>query len=85
MTHVDRFIDSPSRREDGQLYARWVLSLYRLPAILLTDFEPWISQNQLYCTYEGERYKVTGASRLGDIWITKDFHPDHRVRSSSRR
>jgi hypothetical protein len=31
---------------------------------------------KLFCTYKDERYRVTGASRMGDIWLAKDFNRD---------
>lgn len=67
--HVDDFIDS--YRTDA--YASWFFNLHRLPASLYYKFKPWIDQYQLYCEYEGETYRVTGASRLGDVWLTKNF------------
>lgn len=69
--HVDTFI-AYGNDNDNSLetrYARWVLEYFRLPAMLQTAFSPWMRQYELYCTYEGKRYRVTGASRLGDIWL----------------
>lgn len=79
--HVDQFIDSDlyhinlSRTftEPFGPYARFFFHLCRLPAILRGAFAPYIKEYQLYCEYQGEEYRVTGASRLGDIWLTKDF------------
>lgn len=68
--HVDDFIDEHPFEHN---YARWFFLLHRLPAILKTDFHEWIKDYELYCTYEGERWRVTGASRLGDVWLAKDF------------
>ena len=55
----------------------------RLPAILQIDFAEWIGQFKLFCSWKGKRYRVTGASRLGDIWLTSDFCKEtgyeHRV------
>jgi hypothetical protein len=67
--HVDDFIDNP--RTDA--YASWFFNLHRLPAVLKFKFGDLIDQYQLYCDYQGERYRVTGASRLGDVWLTTDF------------
>jgi hypothetical protein len=69
MMHVDEFIDR--RKTDS--YASWFFSLHRLPATLQFKFAEFIEQYQLYCTYEGLRHRVTGASRMGDVWITRDF------------
>lgn len=69
MRHVDDFIDDP----ETNVYASWFLNLKRLPAILQFKFVDQIKQYQLYCDYNGERWRVTGASRLGDVWLTKNF------------
>lgn len=38
---------------------------------------------KLFCMYKGERYRCTGASRMGDVWLHSDFSQDtgyeHRV------
>jgi hypothetical protein len=31
---------------------------------------------KVFCEYEGEKYRITGASRLGDVWLVKDFNRD---------
>ena len=69
--HVDEFIDTQFQKN---CYARFVLLLFRLPGALSLDFEPWIKRYPLFCTYKEERYRCTGASRLGDVWLTKDFN-----------
>jgi|HubBroStandDraft_1064217.scaffolds.fasta_scaffold97125_3 hypothetical protein len=71
--HVDDFID----RHGGDPYARFVLSLFRLPAAQKLDFAPWIKPYRLFCTYEGRRWRCTGASRLGDVWLRADPQIDH--------
>jgi len=77
--HVDSFIDDP--RTD--VYASWVLNYFRMPAVLQLKFRPVMSEHRLFCTYNGVRYRVTGASRLGDVWLAEDFKRDtgydHRV------
>ena len=76
--HVDDFIDSGyENRNTGNKYARWFFLLARLPAIYQSDFRDQISKYKLFCSYQGERFRVTGASRLGDIWLVKDFGKDH--------
>jgi hypothetical protein len=66
--HVDDFIDD----YEGDPYARWFFMLQRLPAALKVAFYQWIKPYRLFCDYKGKRYRVTGASRLGDIWLAKD-------------
>jgi len=55
---------------------RVFLLVNRMPAVdkmLLNEagFNP-----VLYATYNGETYRVTMASRMGDVGITKDFTKD---------
>jgi len=69
--HVDKFIDMKLGQHN---YARWMLNHFRLPAALRIDFEEFMKHHKLFCTYDGKRYRCTGASRMGDIWLAKDFH-----------
>ena len=75
--HVDDFVEHGMKWDhesgEAEVYARWVLMLHRLPAILLNRFSSYISQYPLFCTWRGERYRVTGASRMGDVWLAKNF------------
>lgn len=77
--HVDDFIDD----YHSDPYASFVLMLFRLPAINFTKWREIILKTPLFCTYKGDRYRVTGASRLGDIWLTENsrqyFGYNHRV------
>ena len=73
--HVDEFIENSfadMRNGRKNAYARFVLNYFRLPATLIDDFHPFMRQHKLFCTYEGRRYRCTGASRLGDVWLAKD-------------
>ena len=78
-SHVDDFVHT----HGGDPYARWVLMHFRLPAAMMLDFRPFMERHRLFCTYRGERYRVTGASRMGDVWLAEDFERvdgyDHRV------
>lgn len=77
--HVDKFIDKPRGqwvKDRGERYAAWVLHHFRLPASLHTAWVEFYGQHKLFATYEGKRYRVTGASRLGDVWLSADFDRD---------
>ena len=75
LMHIDEFIDGNGSNEMGKNnYPRFFFTLRRLPAVLQCDFNEWISQYKLYCTCGGKRYRVTGCSRLGDVWLAKDFN-----------
>lgn len=71
--HVDDFIDS-NRGKD--VYARWVLNYFRLPAVLKNDFKPFMKDHKLFCTYKGLCYRCTGASTMGDVWLAKSPKQD---------
>ena len=68
--HVDDFIDDPNT----DVYASWFLMTKRFPAMLQLKFSPIITKYKLFCIYKGKHYRVTGASRLGDIWLAKDLN-----------
>jgi len=77
MQHVDEFIDAGfTYKSEPERYARFVLNYFRMSAILKMDFEPFMREHKLFCNYKGEKYRVTGASRMGDIWLAKDFNRD---------
>lgn len=69
--HVDDWIDDSltSEADEVRYAAKW-LALFRRPAIDKIR-EP--NEAKLFATYGGCRYRVTGCSRLGDVWITPDF------------
>jgi len=70
--HVDDFIDSTELGEDMQ-YARWCFTIFRFPAVLKEDFREFIEEYRLFCTYQNVRWRCTGASRLGDIFLTSNL------------
>lgn len=83
MIHVDDWLSTPSHSREPEAYAKFVLTLARLPAWAQMAYRPFTKQFELFCTYQGQRYRCTGASRMGDVWLAKDFSQengyDHRV------
>ena len=77
--HVDDFIDSHRQ----PVYARFVLDYFRRSAIGQMDFRPFMEKHLLFASWKGSRYRVTGASRMGDVWLSADFKRvdgyEHRV------
>lgn len=69
--HVDQFIDGGW---GANQYTRWFFMLHRFPAAHQNDFADFIAPYKLFCTFEGQRYRVTGCSRMGDIWLARDFN-----------
>ena len=68
--HIDDWLDTPAT-DDAEKWAKEFLEHCRRPAFR-TDYS-WIVANPLFCTYKGERWRLLGASRLGDVWLTKNF------------
>lgn len=83
--HVDNFIGYGNCNSDEryETYARWVLDYFRGSAVCKNDFHEFMKDNLLFCDFEGSKYRVIGASRLGDVWLTSDFKSEqgyqHRV------
>lgn len=75
MAHIDEWLDTPTL-DDGEIYARFVLDFARMPAWKKIQYERWTKQYPLFCTYASRRYRCTGASRLGDVWLTEDFEKE---------
>lgn len=76
MRHVDDFIDDPA----SDRYAASWLESFRRPAFEKIK-KP--DDRKLFATYKGRRYRVTGCSRLGDVWLHSNVKEDttyeHRV------
>ena len=70
MLHVDDFIATM----DSDEYASWFFALHRMPSFLQIKFRNFIDKYDLYCTYKNKQYRVTGCSRMGDVWLTTDFN-----------
>ncbi len=71
MRHVDDFIDDPA----ADRYAASWFESFRRPAVDKIDHP---DERKLFATYEGRRYRVTGCSRLGDVWLHSRFTEDTR-------
>ena len=81
---VQDWMSSISMEDDPDtMYAKCWMNSALVPAIWLGPFKQVMKDMKLFCTYKGKRWRVTGASRLGDIWlisdITKDVSYDERV------
>ncbi len=75
MLHIDEWLDAPSA-DDAERYAKKCLEVARMSAADRWEL-PKDEQNfLLFCTYRDARYRCTGASRLGDVWLTADYKQD---------
>jgi hypothetical protein len=75
--HIDDWINSAICGNKELYYAAFVLDYFRRPAIIQMAFAEFMKPHKLFCSYKGERYRVTGASRMGDVWLAKDFKLEH--------
>ena len=77
---VDDWLDSRTNPTDpnyeGICYAKWVIAYFRLPAGKQFEQRKFMGGHHLFCTYNGRRYRCTGASRMGDVWLVEDFRRD---------
>jgi hypothetical protein len=71
---VDDWIDDYT---NPHIYARFWLHHARLPAMLQQAFKPIMGNIKLFCSWRGKRYRVSGASTWGDIWLNRDFDKDY--------
>lgn len=71
MKHVDDFIDDPST---DRYAASWFES-FRRPEI---DKLRKPDKRKLFVNYGPSRYRVTGCSRMGDVWLHSNFNEDTR-------
>lgn len=69
--HVDDFIDDPT---SDKYAASWFES-FRRPAVYKLE-NP--DRRKLFATYRGLRYRVTGCSRFGDVWLHSNRNEDNR-------
>jgi hypothetical protein len=77
-THVDDWIDAVFRNDSAEVrYAKFYFRMHRWPAIDQMYFQELIDQFKLFATYEGKRWRVTGCSRMGDIWLSESFDRLH--------
>jgi hypothetical protein len=81
--HVDDWVQIASMENNPLVkYAAIFLLIHRLPSVVeyamyevLPETAP--DKMKLFCTYQGKRYRVTGASRMGDVWLQTNFDKDH--------
>ncbi len=80
--HINDWLDDPRIDEP---YAKAFFEHARLPAA--NRDQSWLAAHPLFCTFEGERYRVTGTGRLGGVWLSHNFARasgyDHRARVNS--
>ena len=76
-THVYDWLDQhlanpPS--DPNLAYAVSWLDEFTRPAVIKNL--RWLRENKLFVQYKEKLYRCTGASRLGDVWLTEDFEQE---------
>ena len=69
--HIYDWLNLPAK-DEYELYAKASLETMVLPAIERFELSEEDRYPPLFASYKGKRYKVTGASRLGDVWLHED-------------
>lgn len=80
MKHCLDWASEPSKSE-GEQHAKEFVSMF-----VATAFEKYrdgtndrLDKTLITCTYKGDKCKLVGASRLGDIWLRKLDEPEPYV------
>lgn len=76
---VDAFIERglpPTEARASLLHARWFFFLARMPAALRGAFRAQIEQYKLFVRYGHVYHRVTGASRMGEVYLTTNLDLD---------
>ena len=73
--HIDDWLDQVTTTSIslGEKMARAFLEYKRLPAWKQMLYDPMYNDLAIFCQYKLERYRCVGASRLGDIWLSKNY------------
>lgn len=85
MKHIEEWIEERIYGEckEDEKYALAFFFLKGMDAVSNFTIEPIMKDHKLFCIYEGQTYRVTGCSTMGDIWLHADFEKDsgylHRV------
>lgn len=78
--HCDDYIDDPT----APLVLRAFLDRARMPAHGMLSSDPF---PKLFADYKGKRWRVTMASRFGDVGITRDLRAEcgYQIRVTVKR
>jgi len=70
--HIDDWLDFHFKpATQAEMLIKEIFENFRAPAYECD--ENFRKENPVFCTYEGTQYRITGASRLGDIWLSPNF------------
>jgi hypothetical protein len=75
--HVDDWLDKIEfGYSRGEMLARVFIEFFRMPAWKKANYAPFLAGFKVLCNYKGEKMRLIGASRMGDVWLTRDWNRD---------
>jgi hypothetical protein len=76
--HIDDLLDNcyDAISDPALRYAYWFFTIARLPAAEKSVIQPFTKDIKLFVDYEGKTWRVTGASKFGDIYLTRNLNQD---------
>ena len=85
MKHIDEWLEERTYGtcKEDEKYAVAFFILIGMNAVFSWAIRPIMKEHKLFCEWKGKKYRVTGCSTIGDIWLHEDFTKDtgykHRV------
>lgn len=70
--HIYDWLDE-EKTDLAELKVQEFLDFRTRDAVYQMENRDKINGLTVFCEYKGTKYKITGASRLGDIWLDKNF------------
>lgn len=79
MKHINEWIEDRIYGEckEDEEYAVAFFFLKGMDAVSNCAIEPIMKNHKLFCMYEGNTYRVTGCSRMGDVWLHSDYEKNY--------
>lgn len=78
MKHIKDWIEERvyGKCPENEKYAVAFFFIKGMDAVSSFAVAPIMDQHKLFCMYEDERYRVTGCSTMGDVWINSNMNTD---------
>lgn len=77
--HIHEWLDeNEGKLEDPTMKQVWKFLDFKTRSAIHQHVEnpDGVKGLSIFCEFQGEKHRVTGASRLGDIWLVTDFSRD---------
>lgn len=68
--HIYDWLEEPPKNEEEKKLKEFLDFKTRTASYQFKNEPPKL---KCFCIYKGEKYKFTGASSMGDVWLAKDF------------